>query len=312
MKFNPPQTLQDIAKIINCDFVGHAEFPVLGMNEIHVVEAGDIVFVDHPKYYEKALQSAATIVLINKQVECPEGKALLVSDDPFRDFNKLINHFNPFIASKQNIASSAQIGEGTVIQPNVFIGNNVKIGKNCLIHPNVAIYDNTIIGDNVTIHAGTVLGADAFYYKNRPEGFDKLISGGRVVIKDKVDLGALCTIDKGVTGDTTIGEGTKLDNQVHVGHDTVIGKKCLFAAQVVIAGCVVIEDEVTLWGQVAITSGVTIGKKAVISAQSGVSKSLEGGKSYFGSPADEFRKKYKELASIKLIPSILEELKKNK
>tara|TARA_R110000850_G_scaffold80862_1_gene173531 strand:- start:75560 stop:76504 length:945 start_codon:yes stop_codon:yes gene_type:complete len=312
MKFNPPQTLQDIAKIINCDFVGHAEFPVLGMNEIHVVEPGDIVFVDHPKYYDKALQSAATIVLINKQVECPEGKALLISDDPFRDFNKLTNHFNPFVASKQSISPSAQIGEGTVIQPNVFIGNNVKIGKNCLIHPNVVIYNNTIIGDNVTIHAGTVLGADAFYYKNRPEYFDKLISGGRVVIEDNVDLGALCTIDKGVTGDTTIGEGTKLDNQVHVGHDTIIGKRCLFAAQVVIAGCVVVEDQVTLWGQVAITSGVTIGKKAVISAQSGVSKSLEGGKSYFGSPADEFRKKYKELASIKLIPSILEELKKNK
>ncbi len=312
MKFNPPQTLQDIANILKCDFVGHAEFPVLGMNEIHVVEPGDIVFVDHPKYYEKALQSAATIVLINKQVECPEGKALLISDDPFRDFNLLTNHFNPFIASKQNISSSAQIGAGTVIQPNVFIGNNVKIGKNCLIHPNVTIYDNTVIGDNVTIHAGTVLGADAFYYKNRPEGFDRLISGGRVVIKNNVDLGALCSIDKGVTGDTTIGEGTKLDNQVHVGHDTVIGKKCLFAAQVVIAGCVVIEDQVTLWGQVAVTSGVTIGEKAVISAQSGVSKSLEGGKSYFGSPADEFRKKYKELASIKLIPSILEELKKNK
>ena len=312
MKFNPPQTLQDIAKIINCDFVGHAEFPVLGMNEIHVVEPGDIVFVDHPKYYDKALQSAATIVLINKQVVCPEGKALLISDDPFRDFNKLTNHFNPFVASKQSISPSAQIGEGTVIQPNVFIGNNVKIGKNCLIHPNVVIYNNTIIGDNVTIHAGTVLGADAFYYKNRPEYFDKLISGGRVVIEDNVDLGALCTIDKGVTGDTTIGEGTKLDNQVHVGHDTIIGKRCLFAAQVVIAGCVVVEDQVTLWGQVAITSGVTIGKKAVISAQSGVSKSLEGGKSYFGSPADEFRKKYKELASIKLIPSILEELKKNK
>lgn len=310
MKFNPPQTLQDIAKIINCDFVGHAEFPVLGMNEIHLVEAGDIVFVDHPKYYDKALSSAATIVLINKQVECPEGKALLISDDPFRDFNKLTTHFNPFVASQQNISSSAQIGKGTVIQPNVFIGNNVKIGKNCLIHPNVTIYDNTIIGDNVTIHAGTVLGADAFYYKNRPEYFDKLISGGRVVIEDNVELGALCTIDKGVTGDTTIGEGSKLDNQVHVGHDTIIGKRCLFAAQVVIAGCVVIEDQVTLWGQVAITSGVTIGKKAVISAQSGVSKSLEGGKSYFGSPADEFRKKYKELASIKLIPSILEELKK--
>lgn len=309
MKFNPPQTLESIAQILKCDYVGHAEFPVLGMNEIHVVEPGDIVFVDHPKYYDKALKSAATIVLINKQVECPEGKALLISDDPFRDFNKLTIHFNPFIASKESISPSAIIGEETVIQPNVFIGNNVKIGKNCLIHPNVTIYDNTIIGDHVTIHAGTVLGSDAFYYKNRPEGFDKLISGGSVVIEDYVDLGAGCTIDKGVTGNTTIGRGTKIDNQVHVGHDTVIGKKCLIASQTGIAGCVVIEDEVTLWGQVGVTSGITIGKKAVISAQSGVSKSLEGGKSYFGTPADDFRSKYKEIASIRLIPTIIDDIK---
>lgn len=312
MKFTPQQSLESIAKIINCDYVGHAEFPVLGMNEIHVVEPGDIVFVDHPKYYEKALKSDATIILINKQVECPEGKALLISDDPFRDFNKLTAHFNPFIASKASISNSSQIGEGTVIQPNVFIGNNVKIGNSCLIHSNVSIYDNTVIGDNVTIHAGSVLGSDAFYYKNRPEGFDKLISGGRVIIKNNVDIGAACTIDKGVTGDTTIGEGTKIDNQVHIGHDTVIGNKCLIASQTGIAGCVVIEDEVTLWGQVGVTSGITIGKKAVISAQSGISKTLEGGKSYFGTPADDFRSKYKEIASIKLIPSLMEEIKKLK
>jgi|TARA_R110002020_G_scaffold4110_1_gene18127 UDP-3-O-[3-hydroxymyristoyl] glucosamine N-acyltransferase len=308
MKFNPQQTLQDIATILDCDFVGDADFPVLGMNEIHVVQPGDIVFVDHPKYYDKALQSPATIILINKVVDCPKGKALLVSDDPFRDFNKLTNHFNPFQMARAVIADSAKIGKNTVIQPNVFIGNNVTIGDDCLIHPNVTIYDNTRIGNNVTIHAGTVLGSDAFYYKNRPEKFDKLLSGGHVVIADHVDIGALCTIDKGVTAATTIGEGTKLDNQVHIGHDTVIGKRCLIASQVGIAGCVLIEDFVTIWGQVGITSGVTIGEKAIISAQSGVSKSLPGHKSYFGTPADDFRKKYKELASIRLIPDIIEKL----
>ncbi|HAB27519.1 MAG TPA: UDP-3-O-(3-hydroxymyristoyl)glucosamine N-acyltransferase, partial [Xanthomarina gelatinilytica] len=108
---------------------------------------------------------------------------------------------------------------------NCFIGNNVTIGDHCLIHSNVSIYNDAVIGNHVTIHAGTVLGASAFYYKNRPEGFDQLKSGGRVIIKDHVDIGALCTIDKGVTGDTIIGEGSKLDNQIQVGHDTVIGKK---------------------------------------------------------------------------------------
>ncbi|MEL6812892.1 MAG: UDP-3-O-(3-hydroxymyristoyl)glucosamine N-acyltransferase [Bacteroidota bacterium] len=310
MKFNQPQTLRKIADILDCTYVGDDNFPVLGMNEIHVVGPGDIVFVDHPKYYEKALTSAATIILINKKVDCPRGKALLISDDPFRDFNRLTDHFNPFVAATAVIADSSEIGLHTIIQPNVFIGNNVKIGAECLIHPNVTIYDDAIIGDGVTIHAGTVLGADAFYYKNRPEGFDKLKSGGNVIIEDNVDIGALCTIDRGVSGSTIIGAGSKLDNQVHIGHDTVIGKRCLIASQVGIAGCVVVEDQVTIWGQVGITSDVIIGQKAVISAQSGVSKSLAGHKSYFGTPADDFRKKYKELASIKLIPDIIEKLDK--
>ncbi len=310
MKFPQPQTLKQISSLIDCDYVGHDDFPVLGMNEIHVVEPGDIVFVDHPKYYDKALQSKATIVLINKEVECPEGKALLISDDPFTDFNKLSNHFKPFQASNTAIATSAVIGKNTIIQPNTFIGNNVVIGDNCVIHSNVSIYDDAIIGDHVTIHAGTVLGANAFYYKNRPEGFDRLLSCGRVVIEDHVDIGASCTIDKGVTGDTTIKAGTKIDNLVQIGHDTIIGEKCLIASQVGIAGCVIIENEVTIWGQVGVTSGITIGEKAVISAKAGVSKSLEGGKGYFGIPADDFRSKYKEIASIKKIPEILETLRK--
>ena len=308
MKFPKVYSLEEIAAIINCEFIGDKNFEVSGINEIHVVGPGDIVFVDHPKYYEKALQSAATIILINKKVDCPEGKALLLSDDPFRDFNVLTQHFRPFQSANVAIASSAQIGEGTVIQPNCFVGNNVVIGKNCLIHSNVAIYDNTIIGDNVIIHAGTVLGADAFYYKKREEGFDQLLSGGRVIIEDNVGIGALCTIDKGVTGDTTIRRGTKIDNQVHVGHDTIIGRKCLIASQTGIAGCVIIEDEVTIWGQVGTTSGITIGSKAVIMGQTGVTKSVEGGKSYFGTPIEESREKLKQLANIKKIPEILKKL----
>jgi UDP-3-O-[3-hydroxymyristoyl] glucosamine N-acyltransferase len=311
MKFPQTHTLQQIATIIQCEFVGDENFPIQGMNEIHVVEPGDIVFVDHPKYYDKALQSAATVILINKKVECPKGKALLISEDPFRDFNALTRYFKPFQASAVAVASSAKIGEGTVIQPNCFVGNNVVIGKNCLIHSNVSIYDHTVIGDNVIIHAGTILGADAFYYKKRPEGFDQLLSGGRVVIEDHVGIGSLCTIDRGVTGDTTIGAGTKIDNQVHVGHDTVIGKKCLIASQTGIAGCVVIEDEVTLWGQVGTTSGITIGSKAVVMGQTGVTKSIDGGKTYFGTPVEESREKLKQLANIKKIPQILNNLNKN-
>lgn len=301
MRFPKTYTLKNIAEIIGCSFVGAADFPVLGMNEIHVVQQGEIVFVDHPKYYDKALNSNATVILINKDVDCPQGKALLISDDPFRDFNKLAVYFRPFQESRSNISDSAQIGEGTVLQPNVFIGNHVKIGKNCIIHANVVINDYTTIGDNVVIHAGTVLGADAFYFKKRPGFFDPLISCGGVRIEDGVTLGALCTIDRGVTGDTVIKKGTKIDNQVHVGHDTVIGEMCLIAAQCGIAGCVVIEDHVTLWGQAGTTSGILIEQGAVILAKAGVSKSLKGNKTYFGIPAEEAREYYKHMAKVKNI-----------
>lgn len=308
MRFPTPYTLKQIAAVLEVEYIGPDDFPVLGMNEIHVVQEGEIVFVDHPKYYDKALNSKATVVLINKEVPCPEGKALLLSDDPFKDFNVLTRFFKPFEKSDKAMAASAKVGQNTVIQPNTFIGNNVVIGKDCVIHSNVSIYDNCLIGDGVIVHSGSVLGSDAFYYKNRPEGFDKLLSGGRVVIENHVEIGALCTIDKGVTGDTTIKEGTKLDNQVHVGHDTVIGKKCLIASQTGIAGCVIIEDEVTIWGQVGTNSGITIGKKAIIMGQTGVTKSVAGGKSYFGTPIEESREKLKQLAYIKQIPSILKKL----
>lgn len=309
MKFSQKHTLLQIATIINSKYVGDDDFPVFGMNEIHVVTKGDIVFVDHPKYYEAALNSAATVVLINKNVDCPEGKALLISDDPFRDFNKLTNFFKPFEKANELISITSKIGLNTVVQPNTFIGNNVVIGDNCLIHANVSIYDNTIIGNNVTIHSGTVLGGDAFYYKNRSDYRDKLISSGNVVIEDNVDIGASCTIDRGVSASTTIGEGSKLDNQVQIGHDTVIGKKCLFASQVGVAGCVIIEDEVILWGQVGVKSGIVIAKGTEIFAQSGLGHSTEENKKYFGSPAVEARDRFKEMAYIKKIPDIIKKIK---
>lgn len=309
MKFPRKYSLKEIADIIDCDYVGNPEFPVLGMNEIHVVNPGDIVFVDHPKYYDKALQSAATIVLINKEVDCPEGKALLISDDPFRDFNKLTRHFKPFQTLNGIISDSAKIGEGTIVQPNAVIGNNVEIGKNCIIHASVIIGENCVIGDNVIIHSGTVLGGDAFYYKKRPEGFDKLLSGGRVVVQDNVEIGTNNSIDRGVSGDTIIGEGSKLDNLIQIGHDTVIGKNCLLASQIGIAGCVVVEDDVTIWGQVGIRSDVTIAKGTVLMAQCGVSKDTEPNTTYWGTPFGEVRTKLKEYAAIKKLPEIVRNIK---
>ena len=310
MKLTPAKTLSELCELIGAAYFGPADHLISGINEIHKVEPGDLSFVDHPKYYDKCLNSAATTILINKEVECPPGKAIILSDDPFRDYNYLVNFFRPFQPSSGMVSPTAQIGNNTIIQPGAFVGNNVVIGDDCLIHPNVTIYDHTVIGNRVEIHAGSVIGADAFYFKRRPEGYDKMRSCGRVVIGDDVEIGACCTIDKGVSGDTVIGRGTKFDNQIHIGHDTVVGEDCLFAAQVGVAGVATIENRVILWGQVGVSKDLTIGEGAVVLAQSGVPKSLAAGLTYFGSPVGEAKSKMREMAYVKQIPDILKELKK--
>ncbi len=309
MNFQVPLKLSEIASIINGSIVGDSMAIVKGLNEIHLVRNGDITFVDHPKYFKKVFESAATYIIINKEVTAPKGKSLIIHDSPMDAFNILISHFRPFEPASNMISSSAEIGIGTVIQPGAFIGNNVKIGNNCVIHANVSIYDNTIIGDSVIIHSNTVIGSDAYYFQKRESNYVKFLSGGRVLINNNVEIGASCSIDKGVTGDTIIGEGTKIDNQCQVGHDTVIGKHCLIGAFAAIAGVTIIEDEVILWARVAINKDIVIGRKSVILATSAVDKTIEGGKVYMGSPVMEVRQYWKQFAALRRLPEIIKKVK---
>ena len=139
MKFDKPYTLDEIARMIGASYTGGKDFKITGINEIHMVETGDLTFVDHPKYYDRALHSNATTILINKEVDPPEGKAVIYSDTPFDDYMELVKRFRPFVPSEKMISETAEIGEGTIIQPGTFIGPNVKIGKNCILHANVSI-----------------------------------------------------------------------------------------------------------------------------------------------------------------------------
>ena len=310
MKFSKPQKIKDLASLIGAEVIGDAELRIHGINELNVIEADDIAFVDHPKYYDKTVNSKAAAIIVNKKMKCPAGKALLVCADPFSAFNRITFQFSSRSFSQKAISDSAVIGKNTRIMPNCFIGDTVKIGDHCTIHPNVSIYDHCIIGNNVILHSGVVIGTDAFYYKKRPSGYDKLLSCGKVIIEDNVEIGALSSIDRGVTGETVIGNGTKIDNQVQVGHDTKVGRNCLFASQVGISGACVIEDDVILWGQVGIPSKIRIGKGAVLLGQSAPAKDLEGGKTYLGSPADESMKKFRELALLRKLPELVEKIKK--
>lgn len=312
MKFFTPLSMPTLATLLNATVIGNEQNLATGINEIHKVEVGDICFVDHPKYYNKCLQSAATTIIINNsEVEIPEGKTLLLVDEPFEAYLKIVDAYQPFIENKKSISDTAIIDSSSIIMPNVYIGNNVSIGKNCVIHPNVTIKDYTVVGDNVIIQSGSVIGSDAFYYntkKNREYWYKRMKSCGNVVIEDNVEIGSSCTIDRGVTASTVIGAGTIMDNQVHIGHDVSIGKNCLLAAQVGVAGATIIEDGVTLWGQVGVNKTITIGSGAVVMGQSGVVGNIDGNKVYWGTPAIDVIEKKKETVWVKRIPEMWKKL----
>lgn len=312
MKLKAPVSVKWIADFIQAKLVGDDSIEADGINEVHKITPGDISFVDIEKYYARTLESEAKVVLINKEVACPPGKALLITKDPAGDYVKLVKHFAPFQPATKMISDTAVIGKGTIIQPGVFIGNHVVIGEDCVIHSGVVIYDGTTIGNRVNIQGNSVIGGDAFYF-NRRQNEDllylKLESCGRTFIEDDVEIGACCTIDRGVSGDTIIGRGTKFDNFIHIGHGTVIGKNCLFAAQVGVAGKVTIGDNVLLYGQVGVSKDLVIESNTVVLAKSGVGKTLPGGKVWFGIPVQDAKEKMEELVWVKRIPELWDKMK---
>lgn len=318
MKFESAHDVQEIAHYLGAKLVGSTDVQVTGINEIHKVVDGDITFVDYHKYYKKALTSDAAAIIIDKEVDCPPGKALIISDDPFRDYNALARRFHPnplprnFVHSgNYHAAESAKIHPEALIMPGSYIGENVVIGKNCLIYPNVTIGRDTEIRDGAIIHSNCSIGGDAFYYKHRkdwdPPSYEKMHSIGRVVIEEGVEIGSGCTIARGVSSITRIGRGTKIDNLVMIGHGVEIGRYCLIAAQVGIAGKTILEDHVILWAQVGVSKGLRLGKGSIVLAKSGVGKDTEPGKIYFGIPAVEARNAWKDLATLR---SLRDKIKK--
>lgn len=315
MRLSTPISISELRDIIHIDFTvkGDASAVIRGINEIHSVEPGDLSFVDNEKYYDRMLRSAATVILIDKDLECPEGKTLLITDDPLNAYLTAVRHYISFHPQTEMIHPTAKIGEGTIIQPGTFIGENVVIGRNCLIHSNVSIYANSVIGDNVIIQSGCVIGADACYFQKRPDGWLKLDSCGRTVIGNNVEMGCLVCVDRGVSGDTTIGDGCKFDNFVQIGHDTIVGKHCLFGSQCAIAGCTVLGDECVIWAKSVINKDLHIASRTVLYALSALDKSVnEEGQTLFGMPAIEANKKWREMVYHRQLPNLFEEVKQLK
>ncbi len=300
MQFPNPIPVRELARQYNAQIIGDDNLLATGINEIHKVSVGDIAFSDVKKYFDKTLNSAATVILLNEPTECPPGKVILVVEQPFEVYDDIIRSYRPFEALTAARHPGAVVHPTAIIEHGVILANHVHIGANTIIGANTVVHEYSIIGDHVVIGANCAIGCDAFYFKKTTEGtFTPWRSGGRTIIHDHVHIGAGCTISKGVSGDTVIGKGSKLDCQIHIGHGAVIGENCLFAAQVGIGGKTIVEDNVVLYGQVGIAQALNIGKGAVVLAKSGVSKSLEGGKTYFGIPAEEVRTKYRELAALR-------------
>ena len=308
MKFPNPISVQTLAEIYGCKLEGNADNMALGINVIHSVESGDITFVDIPKYYQKSINSAATIILINESIKVPSHKTLLIHNDPFSVYDAIVQKYRPSI-DKSDIPGTIQIHPTAIVDDSAIIKEHVIIGAHTVIQGNVFIDSYTEIGSHVIIEAGSNIGTDAFYYKKNKNEYTKWTSGGQVLIEDHVEIGSGSTINKGVSSTTRIGKGTKIDCQVHIGHGCKIGENCLIAAQVGISGKAKIGDRVVIYGQVGIAQNIIVGNDVVILAKSGISKDIPDGKTYFGIPATEAFQKNRELASLRRLVDVINKIK---
>jgi UDP-3-O-[3-hydroxymyristoyl] glucosamine N-acyltransferase len=330
-------TVKELAQLCDAEIIGgNSEKMIASAADISSAQAQQVTILNDVKFIKFLENTKATACFTaqdNAQLDIPAGMALLVCKDPEISFIKAVNILHPakgfpaqiadraviaetaaladsvYIAEFVSIGEQSQVGEGTDILSGVHVGNHVGIGKNCRIYPNVVIYDHTQIGDDVIIHAGTVVGADGFGYKQRNEKHIKVPHVGHVVIENKVEIGANTCIDRGTFGETVIGEGSKIDNLVQIGHNNIIGKNVIICGQTGISGSCKIEDNVILAGSAGLADHVTIGHHAVVMARSGIASDVKECTQVFGSPAKDKKVAWRELAALAKLPELFKTIK---
>lgn len=323
-------TLGEISDHVNGQLFGNEKLLINGVSEIQNSREGTITFLSNPIYKKYLAKTKSSAVLVNSS-ELLKNRDGIVVENPQLAMAKTLELFSPkkkrtgSIHKNSNISKNSIIGEDVVIESgvnimsksiinknaiigsNTFIGEHVKIGQNTIIHPNVTIYNDTIIGENVEIHSGSVIGSDGFGYVTNKNYHYKIPQTGNVKIENNVEIGSNCSIDRGTIGSTLIGEGSKLDNLIHIAHNVNIGKGCLIAAQFGISGSTLVGDFCTFAGKVGVAGHIEIGPKSIFAAKSGVTKSLKGGKVYAGYPAREIREHNKREAIINKVSKIFKE-----
>ncbi|MEY3896183.1 MAG: hypothetical protein RLZZ214_1703 [Verrucomicrobiota bacterium] len=330
-------TLSELARWVDGDIVrGGLDLSLTGMAALDAAGPEDVSFLGNEKYYGQFLQTQAAAVLVPHGVtDGPEGTALIAVESPSLAFAVVVRHFaaatrafapgihprafvdpaavlDPATVRVQAgavVMAGATIGDGSDIGPNAVISEDVVIGKDCRIMANVNIRERCVLGDRVILQPGAVIGSDGYGYEFSEGRHVKIDQVGIVEISDDVEIGANTTIDRARFGKTLIGEGSKIDNLVQIGHNCVIGKHCLIISQVGISGSTHLGDYVTAAGQVGIAGHVTIGSKAVLSARTGVTASVPGDEVYAGKPAQPMRDEMKIQALVRRLPKLIARVK---
>lgn len=330
-------THQRLAELVGGELIqGDPNGIVTGLNSIMEAQPGEVTFLGNARYLSSLKTTKATAILISPDFnEVMNGVALIKVANPTLAFSSVIRHFGPptrafvpgvhptavvaasalFDPLKVSIGPGAvvednvQIGDGTLIQAGVFLGHSARIGCDCVIHPNATIRERCILGNRVIIHSGSAIGADGFGYEFSKGRHQKIDQVGIVQIDDDVEIGSCTTIDRARFGRTWIGEGTKIDNLVQVGHNVVLGKHCVIVSLVALAGSTRFGDYVTIAGQVGVGGHLEIASQVTLLARSGVTKNITEPGAYMGFPAKPMMEARRLQASTTKIPDMLDRIK---
>lgn len=277
---------------------------ISGVAQINEAQAGEITFFENKKYLDYVKDTSASACIISEKYakNLPKDVIAVISDTPYKSYARIAALLYPekrpdnAVSDKAIIADTAKIGENAWIEHGAIIGENVQIGDDCRIGAG-AIISHAIIGNNTRIYPNACIGQDGFGFAIDPNGHVKVPQLGRVIIGNNVEIGANTTIDRGALSDTTIGDGTWIDNLVQIGHNVQIGRGCIIVAQCGIAGSTTIGDFVALGGQAGIAGHLKIGSGARIGAKSGIMRDIpDGAADYMGSPALPIREFMRQLA----------------
>ncbi len=330
-------TLSELAGWVDGDIVrGSNELSITGMAALDLAGLHDVSFLGNEKYYAQFLHTQAAAVIVPRGVsDGPEGTALIAVDNPTLAFSVVVRHFaaasrkfTPGIHPKAAVdptatldpdrvcvqagavvMAGAVVGDGSTLGPNSVIGEDAHLGRDCHIMANATVRERCVLGERVILQPGAVIGSDGYGYQLVGGRHVKIDQVGIVEIGDDVEIGANTTIDRARFGKTVIGEGTKIDNLVQIGHNCIIGKHCLIVALVGISGSTRLGNYVTLAGQVGTVGHVTIGDNATLTGRAGVTTDLPGGQVYSGRPAIPFREEMKLRAHVRRLPKLVERVK---